>query len=105
MKKKTKEIQKKYFSDFEGIVFSHINKKLGRSTIVANLTSAENCPSCKLGFCKLSKICYAKKCERIYPNYKRKNLIVEDWMEKASATDILDLLEAYIEDYEEEREN
>lgn len=100
MKKKIKKKQKKFFNNYEGTVFSRGNRKLPKSTLIANLTSAEHCPSCQLGFCKLSKICYAKKCERIYPNYKRKNLIVEEWMEKAPATDILDLLEAYIEDYE-----
>ena len=61
-------------------VFSYGNKKLPKETLIVNITSAQNCPSDKLVFCKLSKICYAKKCERIYKNYLEKNLLIESYM-------------------------
>ena len=32
------------------------------------------------------------------PNYKKKNLIVEEWFNSASDDDIIDLMDAYIED-------
>lgn len=61
-------------------VFSYGNRKLPKETLIVNITSAQNCPSDKLGFCKHSKICYAKKCERIYKNYLEKNLLIESYM-------------------------
>lgn len=100
MKKKTLEKQEKYLPGYKGKVFSRGNKKLGENTLIANLTSAEHCPAKELGLCRVEHYCYAKKCERIYPNYKRKNLIVEDWIGSASADEIYDVLEAYIDDYE-----
>jgi hypothetical protein len=36
----------------------------------------------------------------IYPNYKKRNLAIEDWMESASADEIYELMEAYIDQYE-----
>ena len=100
MKQNTKLIQRKYLPGYEGKVFSRGNKKLGEDTLIANLTSAEHCPAKELGLCRVEQYCYAKKCERIYPYYKRKNLIVEDWIESATADEIYDLLTAYINDYE-----
>lgn len=100
MNKKITNCQNKYLPRYKGRVFSLGNKKLGEDTLIANITSAEHCPSKELGLCKVEQCCYAKKCERIYPNYKRKNLIVEDWIGNASSDEILDLLEAYIDDYE-----
>ena len=46
------------------------NKKLGKDTIILNITSATDCPSKKLGLCKHCKYCYAMKAERIYPQVK-----------------------------------
>ena len=78
-------------------VFSYGNKKLPKETLIVNITSAQNCPSDKLGFCKHSKICYAKKCERIYKNYLEKNLLIESYMYLWYSSDIIDLLCAYID--------
>lgn len=103
MKKIKFEKQEKYLPSYKGKVFSKGNKKLGEDTLIANLTSAEHCPAKELGLCRVEHYCYAKKCERIYPNYKRKNLIVEDWIGSASADEIYDLLEAYIDDYEDKK--
>ena len=58
-------------------VFSYGNSKLPAETLIVNLTSAQNCPSEKLGFCKCANVCYAKKCERIYKSYLNKNLTLE----------------------------
>lgn len=58
-------------------VFSYGNRKLPAETLIVNITSAQNCPSDKLGFCEISSVCYAKKCERIYKNYLTKNLMIE----------------------------
>lgn len=43
------------------------NKKLGRDTAIINFTSATDCPSKKLGLCKVCGICYALKSEKRYP--------------------------------------
>ncbi len=43
------------------------NKKIGRDTAIVNMTSATDCPSKKLGFCKHCADCYAMKSERQYP--------------------------------------
>lgn len=44
------------------------NHKLGKDTIIFNMTSATDCPSHKLGLCKIGKTrCYAMKAERCYP--------------------------------------
>lgn len=42
------------------------NMKLGNDTLILNITSATDCPSRELGFCKLGSKCYAMKAERIY---------------------------------------
>jgi hypothetical protein len=100
MRKKNMAIQKKHLPNYSGKVFSNNNKKLGKATIVANLTSAEHCPAKELGLCRVEHCCYATKCEKYSPNYKRKNLIVEDWIGNASSDDIYEVLEAYIDQYE-----
>ena len=51
------------------------NPKVGKNTLVFNMSSAFDCPSDKLGLCGHSKICYAKKSERQYPQvlpYRRR---------------------------------
>ena len=100
MKKNNRKIQEKHLPNFSGIVFGQGNAKIPESTLIANLTSAENCPSRKLGLCRVEECCYARKCERIYPNYKKRNLAIEDWMGSASADEIYELMEAYIDQYE-----
>lgn len=43
------------------------NLKIGKDTLIFNMGSANNCPSAKLGLCKIEK-CYAKKAEYLYPS-------------------------------------
>ena len=99
MKKRFKDVQKRIIPHFNGKVFPDGNKKLPKSTLIANLTSARNCPAKALGLCDIDD-CYAGKCERIYPYYLARNLIVEEWLIDAPVEDIIELLEAYIGDYE-----
>lgn len=40
------------------------NTKLPSSTAIFNMSSATDCPSAKLGLCKISHLCYAKKPEK-----------------------------------------
>lgn len=77
-------------------VFSYGNTKLPKHTLIVNLTSATNCPSEQLGFCKCNDICYAKKCERIYKAYKNKNIVVESQMQQWTEDDIKGMLDCYI---------
>lgn len=44
--------------------------KLSNDTLIFNMGSAKDCPSKKLGFCKVGKKCYARK-----PEYYNKNCI------------------------------
>ena len=93
------EKQKKLMPDYNGCVFACGNKKIPQSTIMANLTSAHNCPAKESGLCRVGKYCYAFREER-YPNPLNKNLKVEGWIENASSDDIYELLESYIDYYE-----
>lgn len=90
-------IQKKLLNGFTGRAFAYGNTKIPLSTLIVNLTSAQNCPSQALGLCQVAHFCYAKKCERIYKNYLNKNLVMEQWLATASTKDIIRLMEAYID--------
>jgi hypothetical protein len=51
------------------------NKKLPKTTAIFNMNSATDCPSKKLGLCKLCRVCYAMKAEIQYPDvlpYRRR---------------------------------
>lgn len=78
-------------------VFSYGNRKLPAETLIVNITSAQNCPSDKLGLCEISNVCYAKKCERIYKNYLAKNLTIERWMQLWSDEQLKEILTVYIQ--------
>lgn len=57
------------------MLVSRGNKKLGKDTLIFNMTSATDCPSKALGLCKICNICYAMKAERLYPHslpYRRR---------------------------------
>ena len=45
---------------------SNGNSKIGKDTLILNITSATDCPSKKLGLCKHADKCYAMKAERQY---------------------------------------
>lgn len=77
-------------------VFSYGNTKLPKETLIVNITSAKNCPSDKLGLCRCSNICYAKKCELLYKAYLNKNLLIESYMYLWDEKDIKELLLYYI---------
>lgn len=49
-----------------GLELSHGNLKLGKDTLIFNMGTAADCPSAKLGLCKLGRKCYALKAERLY---------------------------------------
>ena len=60
---------------------SNGNRKIGKDTAIFNITSAADCVADKLGLCNNSKICYAKKAERLYPQvlpYRRRQTEVWD---------------------------
>jgi len=97
MKKIIRITQEEVFPEFSGQVFSYGNKKLPESTMIVNLTSAQNCPAKQLGLCLVPDVCYAQKCERIYKLYRQKNLLVEDWLVRCPEEEIIRLLDAYIQ--------
>lgn len=45
---------------------SHGNKKIGRDTLIFNITSAVECKSRELGLCQVPNRCYALKAEKQY---------------------------------------
>lgn len=49
------------------LLVSQGNHKLGKDTLILNMTSATKCPSKALGLCKIPGKCYAMKAERMYP--------------------------------------
>jgi len=64
------------------------NSKLGNDTIIINLGSAKNCPSRKLGLCKLGNKCYARKAEIQYkPNCEKyRDRQAEYWLNNTAET-------------------
>jgi hypothetical protein len=49
------------------ILYSLGNKKIGKDTMIINLSSATDCISKRLGLCQHPNKCYAMKAERLYP--------------------------------------
>lgn len=85
---KTKEKQ----AEKVKIAYSEGNKKIGKDTIIMNISSATDCTAGKKGLCPLyeNKKCYAMKSERLYPQvlpYRRSQNVI--W-EKLSAYEIAD---------------
>lgn len=97
MKKKIEAIQSKLMPHFKGLVFANGNRKLDKNVLTVNLSSAHNCPSKALSLCKVADICYAYATEHRWPYTKRKNMVVEAWIQTASYEDIISMLRAYIE--------
>lgn len=52
---------------YNGLSIKFGNSKLPASTIIFNMGSSKNCPSRKLGLCKVAHLCYARKPEKLYP--------------------------------------
>lgn len=72
------------------------NHKIGKDTLILNITSATDCPSRALGLCQVPGKCYAMKAERMYPQvlpYRRKQ--TEYWDQHNSeeiARDLADVI-------------
>ena len=49
-----------------GIEVSNGNLKIGKDTLIYNITPAKECESRKLGMCQIPDKCYAMKAERLY---------------------------------------
>jgi hypothetical protein len=71
------------------------NSKLGKDTLIFNMTSATDCPSRKLGLCRHASKCYALKAEKLYPGclpYRRRQ--AHYWRNSSSVTIALDINDA-----------
>ena len=70
------------------------NKKLPKSTMIFNMSSAMECVSDALGLCAVSEICYAKKAERIYPQVKPyRDRQADYWLNNSACDILLDMVE------------
>lgn len=70
------------------------NKKLPKDTAIFNMGAASDCPSDKLGLCKVSKECYAKKAEKMYPSvlpYRKRQ--ANKWLKNTAETFVSEFLE------------
>ncbi len=76
---------------------SNGNMKIGKDTLIINITSATDCPSKRLGLCRVYTKCYAMKAERLYPHclpYRREQTYQWDNNSAAELADLI-ILEAY----------
>lgn len=65
------------------VLVSNGNRKIGKDTVILNITSAHDCVSDKKGLCKISHKCYAKKAEKQYKAvlpYRRRQEVQWDTM-------------------------
>ena len=75
------------------LLLSFGNRKLPKTTAIFNMGPAKTCPSDKLGLCKVSDICYAKKSERLYRHalpYRERQ--AEYWLSCTAETFVADFL-------------
>lgn len=66
------------------------NRKIGRDTIIMNITSAANCPS--RGICLIGDRCYALKAERLYKNVLPYRLREEEQWDRMTAGEYAEFL-------------
>jgi len=76
--------------------FSVGNRKLGKDTLILNMTSATDCVSKRLGLCQLAscKKCYAYRAEVLFPNvlaFRRKQ--AQCWRQSKAKTIAMDILD------------
>jgi hypothetical protein len=72
------------------------NLKIGEDTLIFNMGSANNCPSAKLGLCKIEK-CYAKKAEYLYPSVlPYRNEQEQFWLENDAFTIAEEIQKAFM---------
>jgi hypothetical protein len=57
------------------IKVSNGNSKIGKDTFILNITSATDCPTKKLGMCKIAKVCYALQPELRWTNKKHGDIL------------------------------
>lgn len=72
------------------------NKKLPKTTAIFNMGSAQKCPSDKLGLCNVSKQCYAKKPEKMYPQvlpYRNRQAMY--WLKNDKYNFVIDIMQAF----------
>lgn len=72
------------------------NRKIDRNTIIFNMGSATNCPSRKLGLCKVCNQCYALKAERLYKEVLPYRERQAEYWNKTDISVILDDFNNYI---------
>ena len=82
--------------EIKGKTFSYGNSKVPENTLIINLTSAFNCPS-KNGDCQWGKRCYAHDTETQYDKTEYRNLRNQHFLKMLTPREILQLVEAYIE--------
>ena len=70
------------------------NKKIGKDTLILNMTSATDCPSRKRGLCQLknTKQCYALQPERMYPQCLPFRRAQEEQWDRMSAEEIAEVI-------------
>jgi hypothetical protein len=76
-------------------LYSIGNRKLGKDTLIFNMTSAMDCPSKARGLCKHPGRCYALKAEKMYPAclpYRRRQAFY--WHQNTAGTIAADILAA-----------
>jgi len=72
--------------------YSNGNLKIGKDTLIFNMSSATDCTSKKLGMCSIKHKCYAMKSERMYKNvlpYRRRQQ--ETWKKQTPTEMALEL--------------
>ena len=77
------------YYEHNGLKVKRGNSKIDIDTLILNMGSATDCPSKKLGLCKVCGICYAMKPERMYPGclpYRRSQ---EKYWKTHNATQII----------------
>lgn len=83
--------------ELKGKTFAYGNSKVPENTLIINLTSAFNCPSKEAGECQWGKRCYAHGTETQYDNTEYRNLRNQHTLGMLSIKELLQLVEAYIE--------
>lgn len=77
----------------EKLEMSYGNKKLPSNTAILNMGSAKTCASKRLGLCKVCKICYANKAEKLYPNVlPYRNRQAKYWSKRKAETISADII-------------
>lgn len=93
----TKDDRIAYFlakQGLHGAVMTYGNAKLPQTTLIFNHTTATECPS--IEFCPYVKHCYARRDERNYTNYRKRNERNREWFKTATIEDIKEVFRLYI---------